>query len=599
MITSTTTLDACSLFIHKKKKNIDSSNEFVIPPFQREYSWKQKHWENFFDDLMDYQEGYFLGSMVLVKLDKGRIHQSFEVIDGQQRLTTLSILLLALYSVFKNEKNKHNNQKEEIEEILFKKDGKSKVPRITLQTQSNNSDDYRALLSELFPDWKSKCNKPQNAGNRRIYKAFRYFQDQIRNNEKRGAYKLLSILKKVQIVLIIVNSYHEANTLFTSLNNRGEPLSAVDLIKNSLFSWSKDQKDSTDLSTKWTDLIKVLGEDYKIQERFFRQNYNAFKTEAKSFVNQINTDSKHKIKTLPSEATRSNLLEIYDTLFQNMNALDWCVKNAKTYSQIFECKIKNKEINALIEQLNFIEGSPSYTLLLFLFRNSEKLKVTDRQLEQICLLLNNFFLRRHLTDKPATRTLDSLFASIINGINAQNLCGKKIKDHILGELIAVSSSDEEFKKELARQNLYKTKKLARYILANLYRETDEKGDFWQKDNRGDPKWTIEHIMPQTLSKEWIEESFANETEESIGKLLEEHKDMLGNLTLSAYNSKLYNRPFKEKRDLKDEKSGNYIGYKNGIHLNQFLVKKQSWTVEHIQERTEILIKEAANRFKLR
>lgn len=561
--------------------NDENNSSFQIPEFQREYSWGQKNWETFFNDLMEFKEGYFIGSMIFVKTNNKKTDLSFQVIDGQQRLVTISILLLALYTVLKKE-TKQTNSLEEIISALFRIESKRKwTPRLLLQTLNN--EDYQALLSEHISEWSSKHSVPSNAGNRKIYKAYNYFCKAIQSNKDRGAYKLLSILKKIQIVAIVVKSYPDASVLFSSLNTRGIPLTTIDLIKNSLFSNSKN---TPALIKDWDKLINLLdiGDSYQIQERFFRQNYNAFKTEAKAFL--VKSEAT-KQSTLPSEATRANIFKIYDVLFKVDTTLNWCLKNAVKYSNLLKANTGKKNIDRLIEQLNFIEGSPSHTLLLYLYCKQDSLALSDPDLENICKNLNHFFIRRHLTDKPATRTLDNFFAEQISQIEKQKLRGSKVKRYIVESLKTVAASDEEFEKAL-EGNLYKTRKLARYVLANLYPQGKEL-DFWQKEknkkNQLEFKWTIEHVMPQTLSDVWKKESFPGLDEEKIKQQHALYVHKLGNLTLSGYNAELNNERFIEKRDKKDCDTGIFIGYKNGIQLNQSLKNQKTWNIDQIKKRT--------------
>ena len=575
--------------------NNENNSLFTIPRFQREYLWGKKNWEAFFNDILEFREGYFIGSMIFIKESNKKTDLSFEVIDGQQRLITISLLLLALYDVIKKETAQKNNL-EEIKNAIFRVESKRNItPRLQLQTI--NDEDYKALLCDCFPEWPGKHSTPLNAGNRKIFKAYKYFRSAIQNNKDRGSYKLLSILKKIQLVAIIVKSYPDASVLFTSLNTSGVPLTTIDLIKNSLFSYSKDP----DISIKkWEELIRLIDieNDYKIQERFFRQNYNAFKTEVKALlINSI--VSSGKPASLPSVATRANIFKIYDELFKLDATLDWCVNNAKIYQTILKACTGNKNIDKILEQLNFIEGSPCHTLLLFLCRKQHDLKLSDSDLEKICINLTHFFIRRHLTDKPATRTLDNLFTNQITQIETKKLKGSRIKQHLIDNLKEVAASDEEFKKAL-QGDLYKSSKLARYILANLYSENKE-DNFWQKDPKtNDFIWTIEHVMPQTLSNEWKEKAFpANYNEEQIKQLHASIVHKLGNLTLSGYNQKLQNEWFTKKRDMTNDDGGSFIGYKNGIQLNETLKKKNTWNKSEIEKRTTALLKQALKQFAIR
>ena len=563
---------------------------FEIPPFQREYSWNKKNWETFFNDLVEFNQGYFIGSMIFVK--KSSRSSTYQVIDGQQRLVTISILLLALYDVLKPS----SIDRREIEQILFRHDGKQKrVPRLSLQNQNHNSEDYSHLLEMCTGD---QTSLPKCDTNSKIHKAYQYFHDAIEHQQSKGRFNLLRILKNVQIVSTVVKSYPDASILFSSLNTRGIPLTTIDLIKNSLFSSliyrrtnEKISQRNKEVTRKWDQLIEYLNGEHseQIQERFFRQSYNAFKTEAHAFC------VTNKKNSLPSEATRANLLRIYNELFKNDKSLNWCLENAKAYSEIINAQTNKKEVDRLINQLNYIEGSPSHTLLLYLYRKQRELDLTDSKLKDICKNLNYFFVRRKLTDKPATRELDGLFIDLIHQIESKKLKGQDVKKIIIHNLITKSASDQEFEKAL-KGNLYTKRKTARFVLSNLYNENKE-NRFWEKD-KNQFIWTIEHIMPQTLSAEWKEKAFDTKDEEQIKQLHKDFCHTLGNLTLSGYNFELQNLWFTTKRDFKND-NGEFVGYKNGIKLNSGLKSERTWNIDKIKKRTDELCKQAIRQFSFK
>ena len=191
----------------------EESIMFKIPRYQREYTWGHRDWENLSDDLMDNQEGYFLGSIIVI--DHGRNPEvgitECEVIDGQQRLTTVSILLASLCQRLTSHKvdfvdddeilNTYLNLKNRL--ILKKKKGRT---RLVPQVQSGNLADYRALLVEAA-GLDSKGLKPRNAGNRGIYKAFRYFGDRIAEAVKASG---ASFLRGVLISHVLLHIHSKA-----------------------------------------------------------------------------------------------------------------------------------------------------------------------------------------------------------------------------------------------------------------------------------------------------------------------------------------------------------------------------------------------------
>lgn len=295
--------------------SVDANWKFKVPRYQREYVWRREHWENLFDDLLGNPPGYFLGSMICINRsdDTTQAPQELEVVDGQQRLTTLSLLYAAIYACLgKCELITDDEAKHEMfnlqHRLVFK--GPKKVLRVELSLQGQNHADYRAILQTA--GILSGVETPANAGNRRLFKAYRFFIDRLDELDDKGKQifdpekiqELLDRVNKSSLVKIEVGSHADAFTLFESLNNRGEPLSALDLIKNNLLSvLEKKMPDSVDDNfTQWTRLLDNLSEDYAVQERYLRQYYNAFKYKKEVAISKV---------TL---ATRSNIIHIYDKL---------------------------------------------------------------------------------------------------------------------------------------------------------------------------------------------------------------------------------------------------------------------------------------------
>ena len=213
----------------------ESKIVFEIPKYQREYIWGTHQWEQLFDDLLENNNGYFLGSIICINTTVDSINSpKFEVVDGQQRLTTISIFMTALYSeLFKLYEQLDEDQQADVLQIkrrLVLKKTESGI-RIIPQVQNSNYDDYMGLLSEnkLI----ASRSMPKFAGNRRIVKAYWYFKKRIEAellecSDTIG--KLFDILDKVNsaiLVMIDVSNHADAYTLFESLNNRGTPLTAL------------------------------------------------------------------------------------------------------------------------------------------------------------------------------------------------------------------------------------------------------------------------------------------------------------------------------------------------------------------------------------
>lgn len=581
---------------------------YDIPRYQREYTWNQRDWANLYDDITQNDAGYFLGSFIVVngtvnsKMDT--IH--YEVIDGQQRLTTLSLLLAALYTRIMEHKDSIDDDMmlDDIRPLrnrLILKSDKS-MTRVIPQVQNHNLEDYRWILKEHI-GLDAVMQKPKFLGLRKMSKAFNYFYDRL--GEDVGGRDgiecvrcLLDICRLVcsaVVVQITVDSHADAYTLFASLNNRGVPLSAVDLIKNMLLGKvaGVDDGQLNYYFERWQEVLHNLGDDYKTQERFFRQNYDAFRREVnKPFIGESGSQL-----PLGSVATRSNLLKIYEKRMESddgaLKVLDELTENSALYSRIIglDQESPDSELSHQLLELSRAQGVASYLMLLFLFKKQNQLELKDETLALLVKLLVCFFVRRNLTDTPPTRDLERLFISICESLESEGLKGVAAAEYIKKRLVDVSASDASFKERLEGPIYDVNPDMTRYILTVIASPsvTKEMKPLWERYASGNYVWTIEHIFPQgkNIPDEWVKMVADGDMSKAV-EVQEKQVHTLGNLTITGYNSKLSNMPFVTKRDRKDVYGAN-VGYRNGLNLNDELVNTDTWTGEQIQKRTDKLV----------
>lgn len=579
--------------------SVDSSWRFKVPRYQREYVWRKDDWTHLFDDLLENPPGYFLGSMICINRSEDTMSvQELEVVDGQQRLTTLSVLYAAIHACLARCDADDEDSRNELfnlrHRLVFK--GPKKQLRIEPSYQGRNYEDYRAILHEAGII--AGVETPPYAGNRLLFKAYRFFIDRLDQLDNKGRkifdaeriQAFLDRLNQASLVKIEVGSHSDAFTLFESLNNRGVPLSALDLIKNNLLATlEKKFPDSIDDNfTKWTRLLENLSDDYSTQERFLRQYYNAFK-----FRNDV------LVEKAPM-ATRSNIIRIYDDLIKKDAELffDDLFKKAKLYGQLispFGDGVPAKLAKQLLD-LSRIGGTPAHILLLYLMAERPK-----ADLVAICDFLVRYFVRRNLTDIPPTRDLARMFMDIIEVLEKASR-GQEVQ-LIKKELLKSGrvASDEALIKALNGGIYEDNVDATRFVLCRIEEEnqTREKlTDLWERDETGDFIWTIEHIFPQgpNIPDAWIK-MIAGGDEELAKALREQYVHRLGNLTITGYNSKLGNKSFEEKRDRKDSR-GRIVGYKNGLFLNEALKNRRTWTITDIEQRTKELTDIAFKVFRL-
>lgn len=589
----------------------DAQFYYVIPKYQREYTWSLQHWKDLYDDISENNLGYFIGSIICIDNSSDAYQaKPLEVVDGQQRLTTLSILLAAIYSKLREYKDQLEEDDEDELPTLRKSLRCVEAPHALIlspQVQGNNLQDYLAVMADAGI---IKSAKKENYwGNRKIARCYKYFIGRLERDIEIGESPttvLLHIKKRVSkaiLVKIEVGSHAEAYTLFESLNNRGTPLTAIDLTKNVILARAEHAGlKCDDCFDQWQELLGYLTDDYSSQERFFRQYYNAFKRR----LNEPFRDKSDRRDPLGNIATRSNLLEIYESLINHdlPAFLEDVLNCGEIYANfIFSHDPPAKYFQAL-KDLGHIQGVPSYVLLLFLFRNKEELQLKDDHLLGIIRLLISFFVRRNITDAPPTRDLTRIFMGIIQDIEEENIKGEKILILVRTTLSECSVSDSIFEEKLKGDIYEDNSMVARFVLCSLTERsmtTETWTDLWEQNaTRNGQKvyaWTIEHIFPEgeNIPKDWID-MFADGDAELAMKYRMEYVHKLGNLTVTRYNSALSNFSFQKKRDR--VKDGKYVGYKNGLDINKEIAAKDAWTVLDIIERTDKLAEELLTLYSL-
>lgn len=598
----------------------NSDKIYRIPQYQREYTWGKNEWEALFNDVMENDCGYFLGSYICVS-SSALGNTVLEVIDGQQRFTSLTLLMAALYEKLnavkdgmdEDDKSDVNNLRNELasRSTSYAPNGKKITEysqRLLLQKQNKNDEDYGYVLSSVGVTTVEN-QYPTNYGNRRIAKAFKYFGSLIENkvdemkNESSQLttgdclFAILNHFNSAILVGIEVDSNKDAYMLFESLNHRGIPLSALDLIKNTLIAQANDENMADKCYTKWKSILSFTGQDdYAVQERFFRQYYNAFREELNAPYKS--DDKKYYLGYL---ATKTTLIDIYEKMIKSdySSLLEDLYKKAKSYSIIINISDESFAYSDQLMDLERISGAPAYMLLLYVLSNQNDLNISDNQISCIVKYLVTFFVRRSITDVPNTRRLTQLFIDIITEIKGKE--SDEVVSTIYDKLKTVSASDTVFEEKL-RGNMYEENSEAtRFVLCSIESRHQTKeiyADLWSRDQSNKYVWTIEHIFPegQNIPDEWVK-MIADGDSEKARQYHGQYVHTLGNLTITGYNSNLSNLSFSQKRDRKSKDKTKDIGYRNGLFLNEDVVSEDIWTIKNIKNRTDKIVEILMDMYK--
>ena len=512
--------------------------------------------------------------------------------DGQQRLTTLSLLYAATYSwIHDYIETLNDDQKDDYRDVKRRLTLRSaNSMRVSPSHHGNNYEDYRAVMGECGA--LEEVTRPAYAGNRKMYKAYNYFLGRLNARDENelalfDLAKVFSLLEQINnaiVVKIEVATHADAYVLFESLNNRGVPLSSLDLIKNKLLS----ELEKADVGTldsnfeEWNSFLENLSDDYATQERFLRHFYNAFRHRKEIAVEGAATATKSKIILIYQTLIEKNP----STIFQDMQ------KCSRLYSRLIEPEHEDNssELSRSLFHIERIGGVPCYALLMFLLKKSVK----KQDLVKIIDLLVCFFVRRSVTSYPPTSDLDRFFMELV-GMSQPKINVKNISAAIRSRSVA----EDRFREALEGPMYENNSGATRFILCTLeesQQTAENKTNLWQRGEKNRFVWTVEHVFPQgkKIPDPWVE-MIADGDRKLANQHREDFVHNLGNLTITGYNTRLSNMAFEKKRDRKNEKE-KFIGYKNKLELNEELASKEAWTIEDIKERTNSLVDQTIELF---
>ncbi|CAB3790911.1 DUF262 domain-containing protein [Paraburkholderia fynbosensis] len=638
-----------------KLLTIEGTQEsYRIPKYQRPYSWTADDWQQLLDDINDDAndgDGHYMGSVICVDVSSGAPGEPriFELIDGQQRLTTISCLLVAVWTKLNEiytiatdqgddselDEDDRSDLKEIADDIRRKvvrekryqkeetlppspsggsiandffvgrKGRTDYFSRLLPSSQDSNRDDYLYALAHFGILPALDIQQPRNWGNRRVAKCLRYLTDELPDDI--ATLKLLTQrINSLVFIHIKVASQSDAFRLFEAINNRGVPLSALDIIKNAMLAALERQTPGSidEAFETWSAMTERLGSETGLHESYLRHFYNAFQFEPGRRVPRAN------------RATKSKLIDIFDQLIKNdaQTLLDDLAARAVFYGAITNPEDANLSASRQQRLINLahIEARPSYQFLLYLFDRESKGKCSATDVDKVIDLLARFFVRRNLTGVPATNRLDALFVDLIEKSEAVVSHSKAVitYDFVRDAMLNAPrgdapASDEDLESALKDHLYWYNPSMARYLLCR-YAETrmtkEQFVDLWRRDEKGRYVWTIEHVLPQgtPLKKAWAE-MLADGDKDEAATIQDEHAHLLGNLTLSAYNSNLSDAAFPDKQKkttvtVAGEKAS--IGYQNGMVLNEVayrhgnrslcLATTDAWNENHILARGDVL-----------
>ncbi|MBP3805710.1 MAG: DUF4268 domain-containing protein [Oribacterium sp.] len=533
-----------------------SDKRFVIPVYQRNYDWKTENCKQLYDDLVKIIKGgrksHFFGSLVSVYNPDGH-NEEFLIIDGQQRLTTVSLLFLAMYNLIDKGTitPETSNLKQRIYEEYLVDKWKPEDTRIKLKPVKN---DQRAF-GKLFDDPDEHIRESNLTVN------YDYFYDRIQKEEI-TIDQLYDAICCLEIINIRLDKDDNPQLIFESLNSTGLDLSEGDKIRNFIL-MGLPSKEQEDYYEKYWNRIEVCT---KYDVSAFIRDYLSVKQQAIPQQKKIYVTFKDFVELEKMET---------EPLLSEMLAY------AKRYQILLEGNTGSKELNACIYRLNRLETTVTRPYFLEVLRLYDENKLTLSQVTEIFLMAENYLFRRTICDLP-TNALNKIFLllhrEIVRYDGSEDNYVEKVKYALVTKKErARFPGDEEFSQAFVDRAIYQmNSKNKIYILERLENYgTAEDKDVYRHCDDGD--YSIEHIMPQHLTPVW-----QKELGDDYAQIHETWLHRIANLTLTAYNSKYSNSSFTEKRTMEN-------GFDDsGIRLNAWISKKDKWSLTELEERSDYL-----------
>ncbi|GAA9615512.1 DUF262 and DUF1524 domain-containing protein [Helicobacter pylori] len=518
----------------------NQNNQLVIPIYQRLYSWEEEQCKQLWDDIVktggnDQIEGHFIGSIVFVQ--DGIYTTNYNellIIDGQQRLTTITLLLIALRDHLSDEV-----KRKEIEDhYLINSDKKFRL----ILSES----DKDTLLSLIDKD-RRKPSEPSS----KIMENFKLFEQWIRKNTNQLETIFKGLEKLMIVEIALEKGKDDPQLIFESMNSKGMELTQTDLIRNYI----------------------VMETEIEKQEGFYNKYWRAMEDGLKQNETLFNQFVRHYL-TIKTKIPNTNKVYVAFKRYQQERGIETEVllqdlqKYCGYFCQIAFKKEADKDLNKALGFLVDLEMDVIYPLLLELYSDYKGGVLSKADFIPIIALIESYICRRAVCGL-GTNSLNKVFPSFTKHIQKDEYF-KSLKVHFgyLTEKQRFPNNDE-FKDCFITIDFYRFKK-NRYFFERLE-------NFDRKERVYTHEYTIEHIMPQKLTEEW-----ERDLGENFQEIHNKYLNTIGNLTLTGYNPEYSNNSFQEKQGMEK-------GFKDSpLRLNQGLRDLESFGEEEIKKRANDL-----------
>lgn len=535
--------------------------QFVIPVYQRNYDWTNTECKDLLNDIISVETEdrgtHFIGSIVFVHEGTYSTSEVKElvIIDGQQRLTTINILYVALYR-FAKDNSKTQDAERLYNMFLTNQYVKNESSKLKLKQTDTNSVAFKAIMVGSGSELSVFSNVTEN---------YNYFRSII--NEANFELILRGLNRLIFVEISLERDKDDPQRIFESLNSTGLDLSQSDLIRNFI-------------------LMDLPPKD---QNRIFETIWNPIEENAKDIVKQNSLVSEYirdyltlRNKKIPNKSKvyvefkslyDNKKDEAYHQELENIKSLSIHYKKFINPSTVVDPAIKKE-----LEYINRLEINVAYPFLLQVFEDAENGLLSKDELINVLKLIQSYVWRRFIVGLP-TNALNKIFMTLYSEVDAEEYYDSIAKALVKKKGSAKFPTNEDLKTALKDKDLYNTQPKNRNYLFEMLENYNNR-EFVNTNNE---QITIEHIFPKNPHENWNTDL----SSEEFFVFKEKYLNTIGNLTLSGNNGALSNRSFSEKKEMNFD--GNEQGYQfSRLWLNSYLKSIDTWNVSKYEERLNII-----------
>lgn len=546
-------------------KLLNTSRQFIVPIFQRNYSWQKRQYEQLWFDILraskfKEKQNHFIGSIVYIDMGTpaGRPQQLL-LIDGQQRLTTISILLCAIKDYVQkfNLETKLINLAKIKNQFLYNSD-EIDEDRYKLLLNVQDKETYIKLIDNTI----FTVNKPAT----NIIKCYEFFYERIEDFIKQHGQidEIYAGIFKLSLVSISLDKDSDnPQMIFESMNSTGKDLSQTDLLRNYLLMDLTPEKQTRLYKTYWKPMEELFGED------IYKNDVNKFDYFIRDFLT-LKSDTGYICKI-------NNVYENFKRYYLDNNCEKFAVlKDLFTYAKYYACidllQENDDELKLYWQEFKKLDSHVVYPFLLKLYDDYSCQILIKEDFKKILQVVISYLWRRAICEIP-TNSLSKTFATLYQAVDKEDYVNSVIKAFVFKSSYKRFPSDYEVREKLQTKDIYHFR-LRKYLLEALE-------NYYHKEpiDLNTANYTIEHIMPQNIEHNLSWQQMLGENWQEVHSL---YLHTLGNLTITGYNAEMSNKSF-------GEKVNGESGFKHShLKLNESIVQCDVWNKKAIQRRTNIL-----------